>query len=384
MRPVLLLSGGFLLVWGATAVGECQPRADPGPSPLVRSITTLTLDGGRLSWSESLNRIAFDRAGSDGYFDIWTMNPDGSDQVCLTCDRPGFPSRHIGNPTWHPLGAYLAFQAQKPTVTGLGIDFFANPGSGLNNDLYMMDSPGQNAWRLSNVPIGPGGVLHPQFSRDGRLLLWAERVADGGRFGQWIIRLADFRVERGIPQVDNIRTFTPGAQQRFYETHGFSPDDGTILFSGKPDQGLDEFGMDIYRFAPSSGALTNLTATPGEWDEHAHFSPRGDRIVWMASRGFGPIAAASELRAEFWIMNPDGSNKRKLTNFNQAGSAEFIAGQAVAADSDWSLDGTRIAAYVITNPQEVRGRIVMIELDPQALAASEPAPSANTGTPQTQ
>ena len=343
-----------------------SPSASPAPPPstsLVRSITTLTEDGGRVAWSASLNRIAFDRAGSDGYFDIWTMNPDASAQACLTCGRPNFPTRHIGNPSWHPAGTYIAFQGQKEIATGNLLDFFANPGSGLNNDLYVMDAAAQQAWRLVTVPFGPGGILHPQFSRSGRELAWAERIANVGSFGQWVIRLADFRVVGGVPTLDNVRTYAPGAQRLFYETHGFGPGDGDIIFSGNLDPGLHEHGIDIYRFTLASGALSNLTSTPTEWDEHAHFSPAGNRIAWMSSRGFPPIAEPSQLRAEFWLMNADGSGKVQLTHFNQPGQPEFIAGQAIAADLDWSPDGRRVVGYVITNPSQVRGRIVLIDLN---------------------
>jgi hypothetical protein len=52
----------------------------------------LTDNGGRVSWSTSgSNLIAFDRQGSNGFYDIWTMNPDGSNQVCLTCGKAGIP-----------------------------------------------------------------------------------------------------------------------------------------------------------------------------------------------------------------------------------------------------------------------------------------------------
>ena len=54
--------------------------------------------------------------GADGYFDIWTMRPDAAGQRCLTCQAGPLPQRHIGNPAWHPSGAFIVFQAQKAGV----------------------------------------------------------------------------------------------------------------------------------------------------------------------------------------------------------------------------------------------------------------------------
>ena len=192
---------------------DSAPPASPVTpvAPLVRSIVTLTEDGGRLGWSAALNRIAFDRAGGDGYFDIWTMNPDATAQTCVTCDRPGIPTRHVGNPSWHPSGQYIVFQAQKDNVSSPLLDFFANPGAGINNDLYVMTALGQQARRLVTVPVGFGGVLHPHFSSTGAQLQWAERVSNsGGAFGQWVIRIADFRVTGGVPHRQHPHVYARG------------------------------------------------------------------------------------------------------------------------------------------------------------------------------
>jgi Zn-dependent metalloprotease len=69
------------------------------------------------------------------------------------------------------------------------------------------------------------------------------------------------------------------------------------------------------------------------------------------------------MKTEFWLMNADGSEKTQLTRFNQPGQPEFIPGQALAADLDWGPDGRRIAGYVMTQPAQNRGRIVLIELN---------------------
>ena len=348
-----------LLVQFAPTTGRVGRAA--AQAPLVTRISALREEGGRLDWS-SKGVIAYDRKGQDGYFDIFTMRPGSSDDRCLTCDRPELPNRQIGQPAWHPDGVYLAFQAQRGGPRGAPAltDFFANPGAGIANDVWVTN--GARFWQLTNVPRGYGGVLHPHFSHDGRRLLWAERVAaSGGKWGRWALKIADFSIENGTPRISGTRILAPGRHQRFYESHGFSKDNRRVLFSANLD-GQDESGLDVYWMDLGSGQVTNLTSSPQVWDEHAHVSPSERRIVWMSSRDIleGPINPV-EMRGDYWIMDVDGRNQRRVTYFNQRGHEHYIAGGGVAADFAWSPDGRQIAAYVMTNTRTVTGPIMLIE-----------------------
>lgn len=329
-------------------------------------------NGGRVDWSRG-NMIVFDRPAADGYFDIYTISPDGSGEACLTCGRPGFPSRNKGNPAWHPSGQYIAFQAQKPGVTGRLIDQLANPGSGVNNDVWVMDHGATRAWRLTDVPVGEGGVLHPHFSPAGDRLLWSERVGPGGRFGEWVLRLAEFAVDPDGPRIDNVRTFQPGAQHRFYEPHGFSLDGRRILFSGNLEPAQDEFFIDIYWMDLETQALVDLTPAPDEWDEHGQLSPAGDRIVWISSLGATTRPRLGALETDYWIMSADGTNKTRLTFFNDPAHPEYVRGGAIAGDSAWSPDGSRLAGYLVLDTQRLTGRIVLIDLAAPAASAAATA-----------
>src|SRR4051794_246063 len=159
MRPMFVLLGAIALLPSIAIAGTLPTR-----QPIA--VVTLVPSGGRVDWSGTTNRIAFDRLDAGGYYRVYTMRPDGSDQRCLTCSTPvPLPRRHQGNPAWHPSGAYLVIQAEK--ASHWGITFSATPGLGYYNDLWVVSVDGLRAWQITNVSGRNQGVLHPHFSNDG-------------------------------------------------------------------------------------------------------------------------------------------------------------------------------------------------------------------------
>ena len=368
----------------ATGCGAATNAESPPPAsgdPVVSHIATVLNGGGRVDWSRS-NVIAFDQLGSDSYYDVFTMNPDGSGQTCLTCGKSQLPGRHIGNPAWHPSGEYLAIQVQKANAPSNSLsDYFANPGSGINNDIWIMNRQGTQFWQLTNVPLSDGGVLHPHFSFQGDKLLWSQRLsARGSTIGEWALEVADFSIANGVPSISNIRQFQPGQQHQFYESHGFTPDGSKIIFSGNLEPGQATTGVDIYTFDLASGALTNLTNTLNDWDEHAQIMPGGDWIVWMSSMGKGGMVDPVSPKTDYWIMRTDGSQKRQITNFNVTGDPQYIAGGVTAADSSWNADGTRLMAYLIVSQTSGTARTVVLDFT-RGSTPGEPGTTTTVTTP---
>lgn len=338
--------------------------------PPVKSITTIIKDGGRMDWSEKLDLIVFDRKGEDGFYDIWTMKPDGSEQVCLTSDTPGLPPKHVGQPAWHPSGEYIVFQAEKAVHPGGSIK--ARPGLGVENDLWVMTRDGEKAWQLTDLPYGTG-VLHPHFSHDGKKLLWAEMIRPPRRGemlgGEWAMRLADFLVDEHGARLDNVRTLQPRGPV-FYETHGFSKDDSSIIFSGNLEPGQPVWTLDIYTMDLATGEVKNLTSSPDEWDEHAHYSPSFEKIAWISSKGSNcDPGNLRDLTTDLWLINADGSGKTRLTHFSEPGRPEYAGRRVIAGDSAWGPDGKRLVVRLIVdrgplqllNLQEEIEPIVMVE-----------------------
>ena len=73
------------------------------------------------------------------------------------------------------------------------------------------------------------------------------------------------------------------------------------------------------------------------------------------------------LTTELWIMDADGSNKQRLTYFNEPGYPEYMGGKrCVVSDISWSPDGKKIivlVAYEGTGFAGLKSKIVMVELE---------------------
>jgi Tol biopolymer transport system component len=337
------------------------PAAAPSAS-LVSRVSTLKQGGSRLDWVD--NKIAYDMMGPDRVFNIHVMRPDGSDSRCLTCNHPDLPKRNIGQPTWHPGGRYLVFQAEKGEHRKVRMGHVTSPGAGVLNDLWALDTQTNRASPIREVRDEPGqGTLHPHFSSDGRMLSWSEMKEKGGlsrkqQLGYWQLMVGDFRVESGRPRLTNVRSYEPGGIA-FYENHGFSPDGSRLIFTSN-FEGKGRGDYDIYTVDLRTRQRTRLTSE--DYNEHAQYSPDGRHIVWMSNRG------NKSGGTDYWIMNADGSNKRRLTHFNEKGYPEYVGRKISVADFAWRPDGTAIAGYtggkVLFESSTDPPNIMLVELRP--------------------
>jgi hypothetical protein len=123
--------------------GSCPVDYDGAKEKIT--ITTITENGGNVDWHHKSNKIAIGKLGNDGYFDVWLINPDGSNEVCITCDHNDLPNKHIGNAAWHPSGEYLVIQVEKAIVPKQ-FDNKATPGAGVLNDLFIITKDGKRVW----------------------------------------------------------------------------------------------------------------------------------------------------------------------------------------------------------------------------------------------
>ncbi len=342
--------------------------SDPEGSPksLVKSISTIIDDvGGRVDWSHANDLIAFGMIGEDEFYDLWTMNSDASNKTCLTCDRDDVPQLHNGQPAWHPDGERIVFQAQDPDLGSVRGNL-GQGGAGVNNNLWLTDRAGAEFHQLTQIEKSEA-ILHPHFSPDGSRLFWAEREK---KFigGEWVFKVADFSFDGdGIPRLTNETVFRPdGKRSTFYESHEFTLDGTSVLFSSDAGRENGFYDLDIWSMDIASQELKRLTDSESVWDEHAILSPSGRKIVWVSSEGYNwERRKVKTLKTDFWIMNSDGSDKQQLTHFNESGFPESISDASViAADSSWNRDGTKLVAHIklISGDDQIL-RIIMIEFN---------------------
>jgi hypothetical protein len=284
--------------WVAVAVLAADQRLPRSSANYPRSfpengITLLDEWVADLDLSRDGKWLAYPRRDpQDWYMDIWAVRLSGADRRCLTCGLT-VPTKHRGSVAWHPAGQFLAFSAENDDVRTRKGDRLAEPGIGLNTNLWVMTADGAHAWRLTNYETdyaNPRGVIHPHFSPDGKRLGWsglvdASKVAPGFEWGEWAVFLADFEVRAGVPTVKNIRALQPGEQHSYYQLDDWSADGKRVLVSANPRPGQSVSGQDIYELEIKTGAFRALTRTNGEWDQYAHYSPGGRQVLWASSRG---------------------------------------------------------------------------------------------------
>jgi hypothetical protein len=379
--PALVLAAGSLL-----AAGQGVRRPSPN-YPVSYSDVGITLldewvadvdvprDGKLLAYSRHDAR--------DWYMDIWVSGRSGRDRRCVTCELAE-PAKHRGGVGWDPSGRFLAFSAENDDVRTRKGDRLAEPEVGLNTNLWVISADGAKAWRLTDYQTdyaNPRGAVFPHFSPDGKRLGWSGPVehsstGPGREWGEWAVYLADFDVQAGVPTIKNIRTVQPGDQHGYYQLDDWSADGRRILLTANPSLGQPVTGLDVCELDLVSGSFRNLTHTPRDWDQFAHYSPDGRHVVWASSRGlavrFHSVEGVNwrrDIRTELWMMNRDGTGARRLTFFNEAGWRDYAwfrsqvadTGGVYVADNAFLSDASHVAAVLAhETPQGLFGGVLAV------------------------
>lgn len=328
----------------------------------VKKVTIIRKSGGRVSWSPKGDYILIDQKGEDEYYDLYLIRPDGSEEQCLTCETGGALSKgHKGTAEWHPSGKYIVFQSQKKKDTGnFGRDIAAKPGFGRHMDLWLMEVKTKRVFQLTHTKDSDDtGVLHPHFSHDGQKLTWSEMYKAPGMFGKakdagyWKIKIASFSFNANKPLLSNIKAYEPGGPG-LYENHGLSPDGDNLLFTATFEGGNFFKAANIYQYNIKLNKLDKLAYE--KYNEHAHYSHNGRKIIWMTS------AQNKNNGTDYWAMDTDGSNKRRLTSFNNPKNKNYKGKMVISADASFNPTGTKLVAYLQLNLLTQDGPIVVIDL----------------------
>ncbi len=318
----------------------------------VKNVEIWLDKGGRIDWCTANNLIAFDRKGDDGFYDIYIIKTDKTEEKSIT-DIPDLHlNRHIGQPAWHPSGRYIVCQVENEHSKG-GVN--NQPSMGLDNDLYFVDLEKDAVWQLTDNPKG-FAALHPKISHNGKKLFWSERYekGKGSRWGHWRLKLADIIIDSNGVHLENIKSLEPGGKC-WYESHGFSQDDKVIYFSGNL---LSRWANDIFRCDLNGANLVPLTQDDDIWNEMAELSPDGKWIAFISSRFFNwkKRLGFLTLKTEIFFMDLNGRNIQRITHLNDDKHSYLIG------DLTWSPDGNVLLA-VAYDRKEKRGVTLKIEFE---------------------
>jgi uncharacterized repeat protein (TIGR03803 family) len=224
-------------------------------------LTNNTAEDYAPAMSSDGNRIAF---GSfrDGNYEIYVMNSDGTGQTRLTNNL-----RDDFQPSFSPDGSRIVFVS---TRNG-------------NYEIYVMDVDGKNQTRLTSHPAAD---YDPIFSPDGSKIAFS---SSRNGFGQVYLMNAD-----GSNQ---IRLTNVAADE--YDP-SFAPDGSRIAFSSFRNGSTAE----IYVMNADGSNQTRLTDNAAG-DISASFSSDGNQIAFVSNR---------DGRLEVYVMNADGTAQIRLTN----------------------------------------------------------------------
>jgi len=348
-----------------------------------------------VAWSADGKRLLVDKKAAGRFYGIFAIDMEAKSIKSLASEGIGAGANaNSASPTLSKDGAYLLFCAQ------LGASNKFNrttPGYGLHNDLWVINTRSgssqclyRNGFSMSN----PKGMVFPFFSPDGKKVAWTAilgQARSGSIMGRRGVSVAEFRQgSKGIPELGEIEELVPGNQQDFYEAYSFTPNGKKILLAANLSERQPWFGMDLYYLDLDTREYQALTDTPGVWDRFASLSPKGEKIAWSSSIGlttpnFGVGGRLWEkyLSSELWLMNKDGSEKKRLTGFNQRGTKEFTAVRSVVGMSAWHPNGLELAIVLHREGRnyELESSCLILKLGdtfaPAVTPASTPASTPN-------
>lgn len=218
------------------------------------------------SFSPDGNAVLF-ASNRDGNFDLYMKLLDGDITVQLT-DALG----EVSSASFSPDGLQIAF---------------SNSVGGKPSSLWTVDRKGEHALMLYE---GRGNIASPVWSPNGKSIAFAMSSPEAPE--SYEIFMLDLETNAVVPVTEGHLSNTGGSVD-------WSPDGRfLLLFAGTPGDN------DIYLLELVSGQIRQLT--DGGNNAAPAYSPDGRWIVFNSMR-------ASE-NANIFIMRPDGSDVRQLTN----------------------------------------------------------------------
>ncbi len=259
------------------------------------------------AWSPDGSTIVFDGArGGSGCINLYAISPDGTRLRRLTNSAVDADME----PTWSPDGSLIAFVRNRVLTGG-------------TTEIWLMRPDGTEFRRLTRPDNPTGRKSLPSFSPDSRRVLFVCR--DAG-----VEQIYSIAVD-----TDELVRLTLDAGDKGNPT--LSPDGSRLMFDvpGETDT------YEIMRLTLATGEVQTVLSGYYWWDAHA--SPDGTRIAagrWQGRQG--PLCQIA-------VTDIDGNDSVAIT------PDEFDAWYP-----RWSPDGTRITFSRSSNPYGEGGRELWI------------------------
>jgi Tol biopolymer transport system component len=336
---------------GSTDGGICNPPTrvtDFGPADAIG-----------YQWNAATRTFAYGRPQGDGHYAMYLADADGRNERPLT--HPSWPAnRHQFPAAWHPTGRYLVALVEKAKHKGSSAD--AIPGYGAYTDYWAITPDGRRVWKLVDMPDDYDyAITHAAFSPDGTKFVWtqrhqAPRLLDMNLLaGAYLFNVSEFIVEPE-PHLGITRSFQPGGVLQGGEVESIAADNATIAFySTLATKNL--LASRIYTLNIDSGELRELTTE--SWAQAPTFTPDGRSIVYTtgAQADIFPFRLQG---ADWWIMNVDGSNKRRLTFMNKRNDPQSVNDFRLAGSLTF-LSNQRFIGGVMTQSFGLVGKSVRVD-----------------------
>ena len=215
------------------------------------------------SWSPDKNQFVF-VSERDGNPEVYTMKLDGTTIKRLTNN-----SATERFPDWSPDGKEIVFYSQRNA----------------NQEIFLMNSDGSNQRKID---ISFGIHINPRWAPDANKIAFSSTLAAEGSYDIHTINKNGTGLQR----------LTKNSAAEIEPD--WSPDGKKIAFSTNRDGNYEIYVMDA-----DGSNQTNVSNSPSTYESSPSWSPDGKKIVCVSGTGTS---------SEIWTMNADGSNKKRITN----------------------------------------------------------------------